>query len=199
MDSRIISHDVQIRKIDADAFVLSGGAQSISCKKDDNPILESVINLEIPILGICFGMQFIASYFDGVVGRAEVPEYGATQIHILKDDPLFDGMPRKFIAWENHNDEVKETSLEVIASSQTCKIQAIKHPDFPIYGVQFHPEVEHTNYGKKYLKTLLISQNILNDYEQNQTCKKSLFIYTNTRKTFTFKYLFAKRQTKHFD
>ena len=70
---------------------------------------------------------------------------------------MLNGLPEKIIAWENHNDEVKSLpdSFEVMAYSKTCPIQAYRHKERPIFGVQFHPEVENTEYGKKVFENFI--------------------------------------------
>ncbi len=160
VETKIIPNTTPKENLDVDALVFSGGSLSMSTNDYRTGNLKEYLKIEKPILGICFGMQFIANYFGGRCGPAEVPEFGATQVGIIKDDALFNGLSKSFVAWENHNDEIKETNLEVLASSKNCKVQAIKHPNLPIYGVQFHPEVEHTQYGKKIFENFI---NIVED------------------------------------
>ncbi|MCD6547654.1 MAG: GMP synthase subunit A [Nanoarchaeota archaeon] len=156
VDTKMVPNTLPQNELrDVDALVFSGGSPRISFEDYKLGNLEDYMNLGVPILGICVGMQFIAKFFGGECGSADIPEYGKTEIKILNFDDLFDGLPKRFTAWESHNDEVKQTNLEILASSQNCKIQAIKHNSLPIYGVQFHPEVEHTEYGVKIFENFI--------------------------------------------
>jgi len=78
-------------------------------------------------------------------------------LKILKQDVLFEGVPEKSIVWESHNDEVTRlpSVFEILAESENCKIQAMKHRDKPFYGLQFHPEVEHTEYGEQVFRNFI--------------------------------------------
>ena len=140
---------------DSDALIFSGGSPRISLEKRIGK-LSDYLGLDIPILGICIGCQYIAVHFGGKAGKAAVPEYGKTKITIDNQDPIFKGLPREFTAWESHNDEIKElpSELEGLAHSENC-IQAIRHRKRPIYGLQFHPEVNDTEYGHEIFKNFL--------------------------------------------
>jgi GMP synthase (glutamine-hydrolysing) len=102
-----------------------------------------------PILGMCAGHQLIASHFGGEAKEAATPEFGKTEILIDAKDEIFEGLPEKIIAWNSHNDEVASISenMESLAHSKDCPHEAVKHKTKPIYGLQFHPEVQHTEYG----------------------------------------------------
>jgi len=135
---------------DYDAIIVGGGPARA-------PFLESSF-LEIfrkflrryagPVLGICLGHQTIAAALGGAARVSEFPEYGPADVEVLVADPLFLGVPRRFRAWMSHNDEVSvlPPGFKRLARSDVCEIQAMG--DGRIYGVQFHPEVEHTAYGK---------------------------------------------------
>ena len=152
----IVSNKTPKEKLSvADAFVFSGGSLSTSIMDYRVGNLSEYLHLGKPVLGICFGMQFIASHFGGRCAPAGVPEFGPIKVSVIKENDIFKGIPESFTAWENHNDEVKETSLEVLASSENCSIQAVKHPELPVYGLQFHPEVEHTEYGRNIFENFI--------------------------------------------
>ncbi len=159
VDARIIPNTTPLSEIrDADALVLSGGAPSIAYEKHKLGFQgEYLDNLNVPVLGICVGAQFIAEHFGGKSGPAKVPEYGKTEIIVDYENDIFSGLPARFTVWESHNDEIKELGEDLIglAHSENCKYQAIKHRTRPIYGVQFHPEVEHTEYGAEIFKNFL--------------------------------------------
>jgi GMP synthase (glutamine-hydrolysing) len=105
--------------------------------------------LDIPFLGICLGLHIIAHHFGGEVGVGEVGGYAEVKIRILEEDPLFEGIPEEISVWASHADEVKKIPENFIhlAESEICQFESIKHPDNPIYGVQWHPEVYHSQYG----------------------------------------------------
>ncbi len=157
VDADIIPNTTPGDEIIADGLVLSGGAPRISDEKLKLGRTDEYFQLDIPILGICVGAQYIARYFGGEAGSAQTPEYGKTTVYIKKENDLFIGLPEKIIAWESHNDEIKELGdeMEVLASSDDCPIQAFKHKIRKIYGLQFHPEVEHTEFGSKIFENFL--------------------------------------------
>ncbi len=159
VDARIVPNDTPVDTLkDADALVLSGGAPSIAYEKQKlgNQALY-LKELNVPILGICVGAQFIAEYFGGISSTAKYPEYGKTVVLIDDHDEIFAGLPNKIITWESHNDEIKKLGKELVAlaHSKNCRYQAIKHKKRPIYGVQFHPEVQHTEFGEEIFKNFL--------------------------------------------
>lgn len=151
-DAKIVENTTPLSSFKGvDAVVLSGGAPSIFYEKDKLGLQEQYLEeLEIPILAICVGAQLMAEHFGGKAGPAKYPEYGKTEIEIYEHDEIFEGIPDKIVVWESHNDEIKEPGILIpLAKSSNCQYQAVKHPTRAIYGVQFHPEVEHTEYGEK--------------------------------------------------
>jgi GMP synthase (glutamine-hydrolysing) len=144
---------------DADALVLSGGAPRIGLVGELGNCSEYLRKATVPILGICAGHQYMARFFGGECNQSEVPEFGKVDIDILEEDNIFKGLPRKMVVWESHNDEVttSPTNFEILASSVNCRVQAMRHKKKPFFGLQFHPEVEHTEYGVE------IFQNFLNE------------------------------------
>lgn len=147
--------DLQKEKING--LVLSGGAPRIGLDSSLGNCAEYLEKATFPILGICAGHQFMARYFGGEVKPSKIPEFGKVELTMLQDDVLFTGVPKKTIAWESHNDEVTVLPKEFIwlAESDTCKIQAMKHTKKPFFGLQFHPEVEHTEYGEQIFKNFI--------------------------------------------
>lgn len=144
-----------ISKLDehVDGLILSGGPMRLS--STDIPC--NYFHLNIPILGICAGHQYIAKYFGGKVEVSKTPEFGKSEMVVLNGDTLFSKVPKKSVIWESHNDEVTTIPKDFIplARSDSCKVQAIKHKDKPLYGLQFHPEVEHTEYGEQIFKNFI--------------------------------------------
>jgi GMP synthase (glutamine-hydrolysing) len=161
VESEIIPNDLpfdKIKKMNVDGLVLSGGAPRIveEFTKLGN-ISEYLDKADFPILGICVGHQFMVMHFGGKVGPADVPEFGRMEIIVDDENDLFKGVPKKFVAWESHNDEVQNLPNDFIslAHSENCKIQAVKYKKKPYYGVQFHPEVEHTEHGYDIFKNFI--------------------------------------------
>ena len=94
----------------------------------------------------------MARFYGGKVAPSIIPEYGNVDLTVLEpDDPLFKNIPETSTVWESHNDEVTELPKDFIhlAKSDNCLIQAMRHKEKPFYGLQFHPEVEHSTYGKE--------------------------------------------------
>jgi GMP synthase (glutamine-hydrolysing) len=156
-ESKIIPNTTPFYQIDADGLVLSGGAPRVAW---ESPKLGNCTDYFDhfcgPILGECVGMQLMAMHFGGKAGPSEIPEYGLATMKIIEEDDLFRGLPREFFVWESHNDEVKEApGFTVLAVSENCRIQSIKHAKKPFYGVQFHPEVNNTQHGEKILNNFV--------------------------------------------
>ena len=140
-----------ILKENLDGLVLSGGAPRVGLNDELGNSGEYLEKSKIPILGICAGHQFMGRFFGGQVSESKVPEFGKIELTIIKKDPIFENVPEKSIVWLSHNDEVSKNpkNFEILASSENCRIQAMKNTKVPFYGLQFHPEVEHTEYGEQ--------------------------------------------------
>ena len=142
--------DLQTKRVQG--LVLSGGAPRIGLDSSLGNCAEYLEKADFPILGICAGHQYMARFYGGEVRPSKVPEFGKIELKLLrKNDPLFDGVPERSIIWESHNDEVTKLPklFDRLAESANCKIQAMKHKKKWFYGLQFHPEVEHTEYGEQ--------------------------------------------------
>jgi len=146
-----------LAKDDIQGLVLSGGAPRIGLDSPLGNCAEYLEKAHFPILGICAGHQFIARFYGGEVKPSVVPEFGKIELILLKKDPLFTGVTERSVVWESHNDEVTRLPKCFIhlAESETCKIQAMRHQDKPFYGLQFHPEVEHTQYGEEIFRNFI--------------------------------------------
>ena len=159
VDTKIVPNTTPFEEIaDADGIVLSGGAPGGACDQGRmGRNGEYLDRAEVPVLGICAGMQFICEHFGGRLGPGSVPEFGGVEIDVLSHDDLFAGLPARFKVWASHNDEVKAVpdGFEVIASSATCPNEAVRCRTRPIYGVQFHPEVEDSEHGVDVFKNFL--------------------------------------------
>lgn len=137
-------------------IVFTGGPNSVYDEKSPHYDPE-VLNLGIPVLGICYGHQLMTYMAGGKVSSAEnSSEYGKIPLFV-DNDPLFKGVPEKSICWMSHNDFVSglPEGFTAIAHTEKCENAAIKDFKRRLYGVQFHPEVTHTEYGKQILKNFV--------------------------------------------
>jgi GMP synthase (glutamine-hydrolysing) len=105
----------------------------------------------LPILGICYGMQVCCQMLGAHIAPAASREYGRATLKVLRDDPLLRNVPPETTVWMSHGDQVQASGGDLIAlaSTSTCPVAAVRHKTRPIYGVQFHPEVEHTPCGNQ--------------------------------------------------
>lgn len=150
VDCEIIPNSTPLDKIKADGLVLSGGAPRVGLDQEKMGMCgEYIDKAGVPILGICAGHQFMATHLGGKAGPSKVPEFGKMMVTVDDEDEFFRGLPTEFVAWESHNDEVTElpSNFVALAHSDSCQIQAMKHTSKPLFGLQFHPEVEHTDNG----------------------------------------------------
>ena len=150
VDCEIIPNTAQLENIKADGLVLSGGAPRVGLDQEKmGRCGEYIDKANVPILGICAGHQFMATHLGGKAGPSKLPEFGKMIVMVDDEDELFRGLPDTFVAWESHNDEVQQLPGDFVslAHSDSCQIQAMKHKTKPLYGLQFHPEVEHTDNG----------------------------------------------------
>jgi len=133
--------------------IFSGGPSSIY-EKNAPKISDEILNMEIPILGICYGLQLLMHLNKGKVNTAEKKEYGQAQLKIISQSKIFDDIPDNSIVWMSHGDKVDEmpVEFETIAQSNNSPFAAVHHKTKPIWGIQFHPEVTHTVHGKKLLE-----------------------------------------------
>lgn len=140
-------------------IVFSGGPDSVY-SQDAPTISKQIFTLNIPILGICYGMQLMVHLLGGVVVPAQdshAREYGKTLTHFNNHCLLFDDLPNKGIAWMSHGDFVQSipASFKICAQTKNCKTAGIFDEKNHFYGLQFHPEVEHTNNGKEMIRKFL--------------------------------------------
>ena len=138
-------------------IIFSGGPHSVY-EIDAPTIDKAVFDLNIPILGICYGMQLMVSLLNGEVVPAKEREYGKAITSFHSSCPLFKNLPSKSVTWMSHGDYIKEMpkGFKVAASTKNCKYAAIFNENKNFYAMQFHPEVEHTKYGKEMIKEFLI-------------------------------------------
>ena len=152
-EAEIIPNTTPTEEITADGMILSGGAPRVAWEAPKLGNCGDYIDkLEIPILGLCVGQQFMALHLGGTAGSATTPEYGLVELEVIDQGGLFKGLPTKFNVWGNHNDEVKTApGFKILAKSKDCINEAMQHESRPLYGLQFHPEVNDTQFGDKIL------------------------------------------------
>ncbi len=155
----LVSFDIsadELKKHNPKGIIFSGGPSSVY---DSNaPIPETeVFNMNIPILGICYGHQLIVNHFGGKVKRVN-KEYGSSLLSIDNDQDLLSGIGESIRAWMSHGDEAEEvpSGFEIIGHTQSAKAAAIAAKDKAVYGIQFHPEVMHTEQGNEILKNFVL-------------------------------------------
>lgn len=146
--SEIIPNFTSLEKIeekDPAGLILGGGP---SLDRSGNST-EYVTKLDCPILGICLGHQIMAKAYGAEVGAAGIESYAKIKINILQENDIFKGLGPSMEVWASHKDEVRTVpeEFEVLANSSICEIEAMKHQVKPLYGIQFHPEVHHTQKG----------------------------------------------------
>jgi GMP synthase (glutamine-hydrolysing) len=141
---------------DCAGIILSGSPHSV-LEQGSPTIDKSILDLGIPILGLCYGHQLIARLLGGVVAKGMIREYGRATLRILKNVPLFAGLDREEQVWMSHGDTVKTlpASFETLAFTSDCTLAAVGDTARRIYGLQFHPEVTDTPHGMKLLDNFL--------------------------------------------
>ena len=137
-------------------IIFSGGPQSVD-KEDAYRIDLNLDNLPIPLLGICYGHQLIAYMKSGKILTGESSEYGFTKIIVDNTSELFSGLEKEQIVWMSHTDFVQSlpNDFKVISYSDNLPVIAYQHKNKPIFGVQFHPEVTHTQAGNKIIDNFI--------------------------------------------
>ena len=157
--SEIIHHTATASEVSAKdpaAIILSGGPSSVY--EPGSPSLDpDILKLGIPILGICYGFQVLAAALGGRVDKTGKREYGATELSVSVNGTLLGDQPVTQICWMSHGDQVMEapSGFEVLASTQTTPVAAFESKEKRIYGVQWHPEVKHSEQGQEVLKNFL--------------------------------------------
>lgn len=138
-------------------IILSGGPQSVHDVGAPR-INPALLSLNVPILGICYGHQLLAQMLGGIVGGAqELSEFGAAQLTVTAVDPLLEETPETQTVWMSHQDVVHCPPPDCVVTSTTdrCTVASFRHQEKPIFGLQFHPEVSHTEYGSTILQNFM--------------------------------------------
>jgi GMP synthase (glutamine-hydrolysing) len=151
VDTKILPNNTAVENLrELDGLILSGGAARVGLTGELGNCAE-YLELNIPILGICAGHQFMAGFYGGQAREAPAPEFGAATINLIDGGgPLFAGTPDTQTVWESHNDEVViiPDGFVITASSNSCEIQAMENEKQDRFGLQFHPEVNDSEYGE---------------------------------------------------
>jgi GMP synthase (glutamine-hydrolysing) len=157
--SELLPHHVSCEELIARkprGIILSGGPASVyapGAPRLDPRLLE----LGVPVLGICYGMQLLVHELGGQVEQAEVGEFGRSDLHVHRPGTLLAGLPHEQTCWMSHRDTVfaPPPGFAALASSSSSPVAAMEDPSRAIYGIQFHPEVVHTPYGQDVLRRFL--------------------------------------------
>ena len=151
VNALLVDNSVEVEDVKGQGAmgIIIGGGPSIKESGNSRAIIERYAG-ELPILGICLGHQLLAGLFGGEVKTAELGGYAEEQIFVDGADTILKGFPPSFNAWVSHRDEVATLpeGFVRLAHSKTCGIEAMANEGLRLYGVQFHPEVEHTPRGK---------------------------------------------------
>jgi GMP synthase (glutamine-hydrolysing) len=146
----------KIKELKPIGVILSGGPTSVY---DENSpqITDELFRLNIPILGICYGMQLIAKYFNGKVEPADNREYGKAKLEILRESRILKDIVNNSTIWMSHGDYITKIPQDFIVEgkSENSPVCAISNQELDIYGLQFHPEVAHTEFGETIIKNFL--------------------------------------------
>jgi GMP synthase (glutamine-hydrolysing) len=157
--SELLPHHVPLEEVarrKPRGIILSGGPASVYA--DGAPPLDlGLLELGVPVMGICYGMQLLVHTLGGRVEQAEVGEFGRSELQVADPGVLLKGMPREQTCWMSHRDTVYEPppGFTALASSSGSPVAAVEDPERNIYGIQFHPEVVHTPYGEEILTRFL--------------------------------------------
>ena len=167
VDSQIIDNTTPVEDLrQLDGLILSGGAARIGLSGELGNC-GNFLKLDIPILGICAGHQFMARYYGGDARESPEPEFGAMEIELVNEGGMiFAGTPEKQMVWESHNDEVHVVpdGFFITAKSPSCEVQGMENELGTRFGLQFHPEVNDSEFGKEmfenFVKICKIAKNV---------------------------------------
>jgi GMP synthase (glutamine-hydrolysing) len=156
---QVVRHDIsaeRVAELKPRGLIFSGGPASVYTPQAPrcDPRL---FDLNIPVLGICYGMQLACHILGGKVLPADSREFGPATCRIQQANGLFGGVPSETVVWMSHGDQVSSVQgdFEPLAATDTCPVAAVRHRTRPVYGLQFHPEVSHTPQGARILRNFL--------------------------------------------
>jgi len=157
VEARLVPHTYSLAKVrDAKGIILSGGPDSVYAKGAAT-IPKKILELGIPVLGICYGMQLMAHLMGGKVQHCAKKEYGPAVLELAQKSRLFQGLPSSFSVWMSHGDQAVRLPKGFVqtALSPNSSHAAIEDSKRKLFGIQFHPEVEHTRHGKEILQNFV--------------------------------------------
>jgi GMP synthase (glutamine-hydrolysing) len=157
--SEIVPHDIsadEVARRRPAGLILSGGPKSVHVEGAPRPD-PALLDLGIPVLGICYGHQVLAQALGGVVARTDAPEFGRTALHADPASTLLADQPEQQVVWMSHNDAVVQApeGFAVVARTGDGQVAAMEDPGRGLYSVQYHPEVSHTPHGRQVLSAFL--------------------------------------------
>ncbi len=144
------------REMNLGGIILSGGPASVYAE-DAPEVPKELLELGVPVLGICYGLQWMVQALGGTVSNASKREFGRTSITVARTTDLFDGVDGRTVVWMSHGDQVEKLPAGFVpyAHSETCPFAAIGQPEKGFFGVQFHPEVTHTVRGRELIQNFV--------------------------------------------
>ena len=157
----IYSYKTDLEKIKAmspKGIILTGGPNS--CYEPDSPTYSAeLFKMGIPVLGLCYGAQLMQHVLGGEVKRAEVREYGKTEVFVDTGSPIFENVSEKTICWMSHFDYIAKIApgFRITAHTADCPVAAAENEKDKLYAIQFHPEVLHTQEGTKMLANFVLN------------------------------------------
>tara|TARA_B100001248_G_scaffold90706_1_gene67130 strand:- start:73475 stop:75004 length:1530 start_codon:yes stop_codon:yes gene_type:complete len=146
----------KIKSMNPDCLILSGSPASIHDKKP--PLFdERILDDNMPILGICYGAQLISKIFKSNVKKSKIREFGPSKLIKFKNNKILQGIKNRSVSWMSHGDTIIKlgSKLQTLAKSEFGAIALYKHKNKNIYGTQFHPEVVHTSFGKRFISNFI--------------------------------------------
>jgi len=146
----------ELSQLNLKGIILSGGPASVYAEGSPR-CDEDIFELNVPILGICYGMQLGCQILGAGIIPAESREFGRTNLSIIDRSDLFKNIPESIVAWASHGDQLENPGrdFDILAETKTCPYAAVRHKGINFYGVQFHPEVSHTPKGPLILENFL--------------------------------------------
>ena len=157
--AELVPYDIslkELKKLNPKGIIFSGGPSSVYDSKAPTPT-KKIFQMQIPILGICYGHQIIVNNFGGKVKRVN-KEYGSAVLSIDDSSDIFSGVGDSIRAWMSHGDEAKlvPDDFKIIGHTENARAAAISNKQKAVYGIQFHPEVVHTENGNEILKNFVL-------------------------------------------
>lgn len=166
----------KIKEMNPKGIIFTGGPNSVY--DEASPRYErAILELGIPVLGICYGSQLMAYLLDGDVKTAPVSEYGKTEVEVDSSSKLFDGVQKSTICWMSHTDYIAAApeGFKITATTPVCPVAAMENEAEKLYAVQFHPEVLHTQEGTKMLRNFLYNVcECTGDWKMDSFVEKSI-------------------------